>query len=281
MGGSYGNPLPENEVTAYLFDCVKAHNHTILNGDIFEAADRMTEFEGYHDLSDYAKATVGALAAIAKEHGHHVHVMTGNHDDMPELISAVEALEEEFGGVLHIHPVALRLGAAFYTHGDLPIRNGRQEYEDMSPERRKLGHEAPMKESFKQDFSWEDRMKKRAANTYKTHGGSSDIINRVKQLYSALKDSPLLNAMECVDGETLPAVTDVVTGHTHVNYINEIPLALQIDGCDSDTLLKFHNSGTALAQSLFVPIVLTAGKDQSIATAEAMSYQSQSTGLVR
>jgi hypothetical protein len=87
----------------------------------------------------------------------------------------------------------------------------------------------------------------------------------VNQLYEALKASPLMGAMQGKDGAQLPTVTDVITGHTHTQYMDIVP-----DGA-SATAVRFHNTGTALEPKRFQPVMVEGKADQRLAiTAVAM-----------
>jgi DNA repair exonuclease SbcCD nuclease subunit len=256
----------EEEITAMILDAISRADHVVLNGDIFEMVyskgeDRQALLKDFSALMD-----VWIHAAQAKPNGCVVHMVQGNHDDASDLEALLQEKMAEHPNHFRTHPVALRLGSAFFTHGDLPLRQS--QHAEINVETRLLGWESPMgtKNLPKPARPWVEYVAKTGnALIHSTAERARNILipaqSIVNDLYAALCDSPLLNAMTDAKGNALPAVTDIITGHTHHPFREFIPL-------DNNNMplsdIHFHNTGTALKRDMFHPLCLTVGESQSL-----------------
>lgn len=267
VAGGKRRVCSEEEVMTSLEQSVRDYDHTVLNGDIFETVYPQSQ------SPDHA-AVMRDLAAKAGEAGHHLHYVVGNHDDPPELLSALETVASDYPEHFHMHPVALRLGDALFTHGDLPLRHSH--YEDMEVDTRRMGREQPMGTRYGRGFGEVGEKLTATAGRHlngAVHAPVSGVTHvlrgpkaQMDKLWQALDGSPLLEEMQTADGQTLPPVRHVVTGHTHSPYVG---MEQRGEGRQSQPVY-FHNSGAGLVKSLFQPVVLTTGKDRQISEVMAV-----------
>ena len=128
-------------------------SHLVLNGDIFEmvyCAEPSDETikklgKGAHDkLRDERREDnikiLKEWVKVAKENNCVIHYVCGNHDDDEKFVKKVQefAAQDDYKENFDFHPVALRLGEIFFTHGDLPLRAGD---DGIVPNKRELNRE--------------------------------------------------------------------------------------------------------------------------------------------
>jgi predicted phosphodiesterase len=267
LAGGQERVLDETTLISQIEQCIADHDHIIFNGDSLELVYPHTNEQWFAELlEDWAQQAQQADTTL--------HWVLGNHDDTSALEQALGEIAERYPEHVNVHPVALRLGSALFTHGDLPLRQ--HHYDDMQVESRRLDREKPMGTKLAQSFG--ERGETMAATVGKhanslVHTPVSALTHtfrrpeqQVTRLYHSLADSALLAGMDTADGQRLPRVQDIVTGHTHTPYIG---LERRGDGCYAHPL-RFHNSGTGVEQALFQPVRLTAGKEQAIAETVAL-----------
>lgn len=207
--------------------------------------------------------------AEASEKGCRIHFVQGNHDDASDLDAMLKQKAIEHPEHFFVHPVAVRIGATLFTHGDLPLRSGA--YHEITTESRHLNWERPMGTRIYKELeppvrTWAEFISK-TGNAW-VHNPVQNTLDTliplqttVNALYDGLKDSTLLAQMPSADGTFLPAVTDIVTGHTHNPFTAMKPIAKNGKVLSE---IRFHNTGTALVKDRFNPWLITVGKDQLI-----------------
>ena len=85
----------------------------VFNGDTFDFKWSTT------DVSETVKLAEAFLENFCKKHPHcQFHVNLGNHDHVPELMEALEALSKRLKN-LTWHPYYLRVGNSVFLHGDV------------------------------------------------------------------------------------------------------------------------------------------------------------------
>ena len=249
----------EADMTEMLTEAMKHSEHLVLCGDIFETVygkgrDKAAMRHHYEEIVDQ-------WLEAASHTGCRIHMLIGNHDDSPKLVKMLERKAARMPERFTLHPVALRLGPSLFIHGDIPLRM--PQYDDMSIKNRFLGREKFMGQRMVEGLPdrtqhWAEGLAKFANS--KVHFMAQRVTDLMRHpqravnlLYANLHDSSLVREMETADGSVLPPVTDVISGHTHMQY-----LGLQARDEEGNALsaLRFHNTGTAVEQKRFHPLLL-------------------------
>lgn len=237
------NAYTDNEVSEIVKQAIRnvgSGGHMVLNGDIFE--HMMHKYKNKAAArGDFVKV-MEEWIAVAEEIGAKLHYVGGNHDDGKKLIAVMQEMDQEHAENFAFHPVALRLGPLLFTHGDLPMRSGADGINAFG--------RIPSNEKFithrVQSFLF-------GAHTVPDpddDGLRSSVIHSIESRLSALgiqkaiqlvedKDLPpsviagvmwkaiaeaahthpeLMRAIEKMDGNIVPEVSRIVTGHTHIPF---------------------------------------------------------------
>lgn len=107
-----------------LLDRMKASDHVVLIGDIFELLyipRRQGEKPGETLEQQIDRSVEWLEDFLHASPGCHVHFVLGNHENVDQFRKALDKLQHKYPDRFEWDPQAIRLGDALITHGDLQI----------------------------------------------------------------------------------------------------------------------------------------------------------------
>jgi UDP-2,3-diacylglucosamine pyrophosphatase LpxH len=246
--------MNDEQVVTALEKMSKNADHLVLNGDSFELIYPKHETKR-EARKDYVRTLI-KLIDTCETNQCKLHFIAGNHDDNTKFLKQLDKLTQARPDNFAMHPAILRIGSVLFTHGDLPLRAGQ---DNIKVNERQTGHEKYMLEAI--DGPGENQIK----NPDKVHRIETELNGRghywIQKLFDQKSQSNSaaiivenLSQAEGVlspikrESETVPAVTRICTGHTHVLYTG-LHMRLQQQENLSDTTYKnmvFDNTGTPL-----------------------------------
>lgn len=199
----------------------------VLNGDIFDF-----KWSVLPTVEDTIQASLDWLERLARvDPSAELHYLLGNHDALEPFVDRLPALADRVPN-FHWHPTHLRLGSAFFTHGDLrpastvagdPIRK----IERRVVQKRELMHD-----------SYNYIVALKVHHVVRVTHGRKQSVRKMLRLLATL------------DPALLEGVTDVYFGHTHVPFSDH-----------REGGYRFHNTGSAIRGLPFNPQTLLLPED--------------------
>ncbi len=201
----------------------------VLNGDIFDF--KWSVLPSVEETVEAALAWLERLAGVDPTAD--LYYLLGNHDSLEAFVERLPALAERIPN-FHWHPTHLRIGSAFFTHGDL-----RTTSTVAGQPIRKLKRTIVLKRELLHD-SYNYLVALNLHHVVRVTHGRRQSVRRMLRLLATM------------DPDGLKGVRDVYFGHTHVPFSDH-----------EEGGYRFHNTGSAIRGLPFNPqTVLLDGKTE-------------------
>jgi UDP-2,3-diacylglucosamine pyrophosphatase LpxH len=191
----------------------------VLNGDIFDF--KWSVLPSVEETVEAALEWLERLAGM--DPTAELHYLLGNHDALEAFVDRLPELARRIPN-FHWHPTHLRLGSAFFTHGDL-----RGTATVAGGPIRKLERKVVLKRELMHD-SYNYLVALKVHHVVRVTHGRRQSVRKMLRLLATL--DPVL----------LEGVTDVYFGHTHVPFSDH-----------EEGGYRFHNTGSAIRGLPFNP----------------------------
>lgn len=191
----------------------------VLNGDIFDF-----KWSVYASVEETVAAAIRWLERLAAvDPSAELHYVLGNHDALEAFVAQLPDLAERVPN-FHWHPTHVRIGTAFFTHGDL-----RPASTVAGEPRRELERDIVQKRELLHD-SYNYLVALKIHHVVRVTHGRRQSVRKMLRLLATL------------DPKSLEGVTDVYFGHTHVPFSDH-----------EEGGYRFHNTGSAIRGLPFNP----------------------------
>jgi UDP-2,3-diacylglucosamine pyrophosphatase LpxH len=203
----------------HLDEAMGRADFVVLNGDIFDF-----KWSTLPSVEDTIRAALAWLECLARVNpATDLHYLLGNHDALEAFVRRLPTLAERLPN-FHWHATHLRIGSAFFTHGDLSARST----VDGQPVRRLERKAVQKRELLHESYNYLVALK--VHNVVRMTHGRRQSARRMLRLLAAL------------DPRETEGVVDVYSGHTHVSFRDH-----------EEGGYRFHNTGSAIRGLRFRP----------------------------